>query len=47
MRNNTNDFSVAKIGDRVYDYIRDEYGEVAGNDEDCQFGLLVNFEDGS
>lgn len=47
MRNNTNDFSVAKIGDRVYDYIRDEYGEVAGNDEDCPFGLLVNFEDGS
>lgn len=47
MRNNTNDFSVAKIGDRVYDYVRDEYGEVVGIDNDCPFCVMVNFEDGS
>ena len=47
MRNNTNDFSVAKIGDRVYNYVIDEYGTVVANYEDCPFGLVVNFEDGS
>lgn len=47
MRNNTNDFSVAKIGDRVYNYVRDEYGTVVANYADRTFGLIVNFDDGS
>ena len=47
MRNNTNDFSAAKIGDRVYNYVRDEYGTVVSNYGNPPFGLMVKFEDGS
>lgn len=47
MRNNTNDFSVAKFGDRVYNYVKDEYGTVIANYGDFPFGLVVNFEDGT
>ena len=47
MRNNTNDFLVAKIGDRVYNYVRDEYGTVVANYVERPFGLMVNFDDGN
>lgn len=45
MKNNTNDFSVAKAGDRLYNYIRDKYCTVIGIDDSCIYSLRVIYED--